>query len=97
MKNIKNILAAAAIATATIFTPSAEAGVVCGQNSFVIEHSRNDSYVMFYNGGRVRFAFDDGTQAQGRWWWQGDDVVTDLNGYITVWDDVRTQRCTDHY
>ena len=95
--NFKTLALSSVLALGAIFTPSAEAGVACGSRSFVIEHSRNDSYVMFHNGGRVTFNFDNGTRSNGTWWWSGNDAVVNDLGDTDVWPNVRTQSCDYHY
>ena len=95
--NFKAIIASAAVAAATIFTPAAEAGVACGSNSFVINSSSSDAYMMFHNGGNATFTDESGGKSYGRWAWSGPDAVSRLNGRTTVWDGVRNRACDFHY
>ena len=95
--NFKALALGSVLALGTIFTPSAEAGVACGSRSFVIEHSRNDSYVMFHEGGRVTFNFDNGTRSRGTWYWSGNDAVVNHLGETNVWSNVRNLTCDSRY
>ena len=97
--NFKSLLLGSTLLVSTLFggVNPAEAGLACGSRSFVIEHTRNDSYVMFHNGGNVTFNFDDGTRAHGTWWWSGKNVVTSVYGNTEVWPNVGNQTCDSRY
>ena len=95
--NIKAIIASAAVAAATIFTPAAEAGVACGSSSFVINSDYSDAYMMFHNGGNATFTDDYGNKAYGRWMWSGSDAVTRVAGVTLTWENARNATCDFHY
>ena len=84
--NFKAIIASAAVAAATIFTPAAEAGVACGSRSFVINSDTTEAYMMFHEGGNATFTDDYGRKSYGRWAWSGPDAVSRVNGLTQVWD-----------